>query len=306
MPLHLNPSLTGHIPGTYRVKAIYRNQWASITQGGVYSTPGASFDMNFRQGESRNSIGGGIAFLNDQSGGGDFTNMVVLASAAYHMSLDKKQKSFISLGVQGGFLSKRVDQESMIFESQFDPSGNPVQGSNENFADTNVSGGDLRAGLTFSSYPSDKMNYKLGFAYMHLLQTKEQFLTGASENTLPSRMGAFAQAEIKMKNPKLRLMPEFMFMNQAGVNEINVTANMGYEINGQFDLLFGAGYRVQDAAIAIIGFEYKGVELMASYDINLSDLSPASRYQGGFEISVGYIGQIKKPVEAELPCVRFF
>ncbi len=306
MPLQLNPSLSGHIEGTYRVKLIYRNQWSSITSGGVYSTPGLSFDMNFKlKEESRNSLGAGLLFINDQTGGGDFNNLVILASAAYHMNLDKKEKTYLSFGVQGGMISKRLDTNALIFSDQFDNSGNVGMPTMENFANTNISGGDLRLGVTFSSYPSNKMNYKLGVAYMHLLQSKEIFLTNTATNTLPGRVAVFAEGEFKTKNPKLSILPEILFMTQASINQINLTTNLGYQISPDFELIFGGGYRLSDAAIVGLGFGFKGVELMATYDINISKLNPASQYQGGFEISLGYIGRIKKEVDPTLPCIRF-
>lgn len=307
MPLTLNPALTGHIEGTYRAKLIYRNQWNSITSGGVYSTPGLSADMNFKLNpESRSSFGAGLALMNDQTGGGDFTNTYALASVAYHMSLDKKEKTYLSFGVQGGYLMKRVDGNSLIFADQLDSQGNPSNTSMENLSNSNVSGGDLRLGVTFSGYPSQKMNYKFGLGYLHLIKANEVFLEGTDENKLPSRLSFFAQGEFITGNPKLRVLPQLLFMNQAKVNEINLTSNLGYKVTPDLELVFGAGYRVSDAAIANLGLNFKGVEFLASYDVNVSELTPASRANGGFEVSLGYVGRIKKPVKPELPCIRFY
>ncbi|MGB1217812.1 MAG: PorP/SprF family type IX secretion system membrane protein, partial [Saprospiraceae bacterium] len=244
--------------------------------------------------------------MNDQTGGGDFNNLWLMGSVAYHLSLDKKEKMYLSVGVQGGYVSKRLDTNSQIFADQLDGSGNPTINTMENFANTDVGGGDLRAGVVFSGYPSAKMNYKIGVSYMHLLQTEEIFLDGSTENVLPARIAFFGQGEFMTKNPKFRIMPEILFLNQASVNEINVTSNFGYKVNPSFELIFGGGYRVSDAAIANMGFEFKGVEFLASYDVNLSDLSTASQYQGGFEISLGYVGRILPKQKANLPCIRFY
>lgn len=306
MPLVLNPSLTGHIEGTYRAKVLYRNQWNSITSGGVYSTPGLSVDMNFKLNEeSRNSFGAGLAVMNDQTGGGDFTNLYALVSLAYHMSMDKKEKSYISFGLQGGYITKRVDEANLLFADELDSQGNATNVTMENFSDLTASGGDLRLGVTYSGYPSDKMNYKFGIAYMHIIRANEAFLNGTDENKLPGRIAFFGQGEFITKNPKLRILPHLLFMNQAKINEINLTSNLGYKVTPDVELVFGAGYRASDAAIANLGFNYKGVEFLASYDVNLSKLTPASRANGGFEISLGYVGRIKKPVKPELPCIRF-
>lgn len=306
MPLELNASLTGHIEGTYRAKILYRNQWNSITAGGVYSTPGLSFDMNFKfNEESRNSLGAGINIISDRTGGGDITSLYTLASIAYHMSLDKKEKAYLSFGVQGGYQNKRINQANLTFASQLDQQGNATNASMEDFSGNSASGGDLRIGATFSGYPSNKTNYKLGVGYMHIIRAKEEFLQDSLSNNLPGRMTAFAQGDFMTGNPKFRIMPHILFMNQAKVNEINLTSNFGYKVTPDLELVFGAGYRVLDAAAINLGANYKGVEFLATYDVNVSKLTPASRANGGFEISLGYVGRIKKPVKPELPCIRF-
>ena len=43
-PLTLNPALTGVNDCTYRIAAMYRNQWQSVTD--PYQTPSISFDIN--------------------------------------------------------------------------------------------------------------------------------------------------------------------------------------------------------------------------------------------------------------------
>jgi len=60
---------------------------------------------------------------------------------------------------------------------------------------------------------------------------------------------------------------------------------------------FGLGYRWKDAAELLFGFDYKGFQAGLSYDINVSQLSDASNFQGGFELAASYIVKIfKEPV----------
>ena len=53
-------------------------------------------------------------------------------------------------------------------------------------------------------------------------------------------------------------------------------------------------YRINDAAIVGFGMGKDNIQANISYDINTSDLTPASNYRSGFEFSVIYIWKKKK------------
>ncbi len=303
-PLLINPSLTGHIEGSYRVKAIYRNQWGNITAGGVYSTPAVSFDMNFKQGDSRNTFGGGLALYNDQTGDDHLSTLGFFASAAYHLSLDKKEMNYLSFGIQGGYINKQINPENIVFFNQFDSNGNPTGSSGENFDNTSISGTDLRFGITYSNYSPSGSILKLGAAYMHILKFQESFL-GDTENALPGRLVLHGEAKLPLSE-KFGLMPNFLFMNQTSISEINVGSNVLYQVSPDIGAMLGAGFRFGDAAIFVMGFNFKGANLGFSYDFNVSDLSATTNNVGGFEVSLGYIGRIVKPAEPIYPAVRYF
>lgn len=302
MPLSLNPSLTGHLEGTYRIKGIYRNQWSSITSGGVYATPGLSLDANFKfNKKSANSLGAGIVVMNDKTGGGDFNNTLFMGAVAYHVALGRKKKTYFSIGVQGGMNSKRLNTQELIFENNLTGSG-----TTETFKNTSLSVGDIRAGATLAFYPSDRMQYKFGIAAMHLLNSQEVFLNGTTKNNTPLRIAFHGSGSFKNKSEKLRWLPHFLFMTQASVIEINTTLNVGYKITPDVELVGGAGYRMVDAAIVNLGCNYKGFQALVSYDFNLSKLTPSTNANGAYELSLGYIGSIKQAVKPTLPCVRYF
>jgi hypothetical protein len=53
-------------------------------------------------------------------------------------------------------------------------------------------------------------------------------------------------------------------------------------------VLGGVWYRYKDAIIPYIGIEVGSLRGGLSYDINVSQLNPASNLKGGFELSVNY------------------
>ena len=55
-------------------------------------------------------------------------------------------------------------------------------------------------------------------------------------------------------------------------------------------------YRWSDAVIPAFGIGYNSITVVASYDINNSDLTAASNYKGGFEFSLTYVWKKKKQI----------
>jgi len=87
-PLTLNPAMTGNLNGSYRLTAIYRNQYASIPA--PYNTFAVSGDMSVLRGMLKGDHAGiGIVAYNDVAGDGNLSNTSVLLSAAYHKSIKK-------------------------------------------------------------------------------------------------------------------------------------------------------------------------------------------------------------------------
>jgi len=87
-PLNLNPALTGDFNGNIRLAANHRNQWASVTV--PYLSSSFSFDVrNWSDQLNGDAIGLGLLAMHDQSGDGNFTNVKLQGSIAYHKKLEK-------------------------------------------------------------------------------------------------------------------------------------------------------------------------------------------------------------------------
>ncbi|MBL7828902.1 MAG: type IX secretion system membrane protein PorP/SprF, partial [Saprospiraceae bacterium] len=88
-PLSLNPALTGAMEGSYRVGAIYRDQWRSVLEEPI-KTFSFYADLRFDRKKKNNSddaIGLGIMFFNDKVGIVDFSTTQIAVSLAYHKAL---------------------------------------------------------------------------------------------------------------------------------------------------------------------------------------------------------------------------
>ncbi|HRH37609.1 MAG TPA: type IX secretion system membrane protein PorP/SprF, partial [Flavobacteriales bacterium] len=86
------------------------------------------------------------------------------------------------------------------------------------------------------------------------------------------------------------LMPMFNHMGQATFRELDAGVNARYIILDRYGLrralLFGPHVRARDAGYLFAGFQYDDWTFGASYDINTSDLVPASRNRGAIEFTL--------------------
>ena len=75
-PMYINPAMTGRSDGEYRISAIYRSQWGSISN--PYRTTGVSFDTR-----TNKNIALGVSLLNQSAGDGGFNYLNAYGSVAY-------------------------------------------------------------------------------------------------------------------------------------------------------------------------------------------------------------------------------
>jgi len=309
-PLTLNPALTGVIDGQYRIGAMYRNQWASVSNN-PYVTPSISFDWNGIAPKFFKTwvFSAGLLILDDKSGDGSLQNLNVTGSFAFRRFIDKAGKNNISLGGQIGYNQESVNLNALTFENEFTGTGfNTSAGSGETgLTNTSTSFLTINAGALYTSKISKTVDFYGGVAGFNLNQPKETFFSSGS-NTLASREIIHGGFRIALSS-KVSLLPAALFMTQASATEFDLGTSLSYLIKGNSNdaTLFIGGYdRINDAIIAMVGMEYRGVRVGVSYDINTSSLTAATNDKGGFEISLTYIGLFslinEKPV---LFCPRY-
>jgi len=308
-PLTLNPALTGLSNGSYRLTAIYRSQYAQFNG---FETIGASFDMPaMRSVLGQDHLGLGVQLFNDQAGDGQLNNVSILGSLAYHKALDRGQRNYLSIGVQGGFVQKSLQFLQLIFPNQITTDGaDPLIANGEPVQDQVFEYFDLNAGLMFSSRFTDNISAYLGSSYYHLTEPLESFL-GANER-IGSRLTIHAGSEIFL-NDQVSLSPSFIYMDQTGAQEISVGTALGYYFaqnsrsNFSTALFLGTWFRMSGELIMLGGIDYNDFRFGISYDLVPSNFAPVNSTQGGFEISVVYIGNLfdAKKRYPLLYCPRF-
>ena len=91
-------------------------------------------------------------------------------------------------------------------------------------------------------------------------------------------------------SPKFDLLPSVFIKTDGRATQFDVNLNVMYNKL----IWLGASYRLQYAAVAMVGVQWKNVRIGYSYDFNTSKLN--SYNSGTHEIMLGYCFKLEKPV----------
>lgn len=280
-PLRLNPALTGHFKGSYRVAGIFRSQWGSITV--PYSTVSMSGDArNFLK---QKGLGAGIDFFYDKAGDGNLGTFNFNLSGAYAIRIGKTNKNKLVLGAQLGWARRQIDPNNLTFQNE-----NGGGSSLETF-ETGKSYMNLATGLVWETRFASRKILELGFAAHNLTQPNINFYEN-SEYNLPIRISFHGKYQFKVST-KVDVIPSVLSMFQGPHQQITPGVTGKYILNSSSTnyraVYLGLFTRTGDAGFVTMGMDWNTLNVGLSYDITYSDLQVASRYRGGFEISLVYL-----------------
>jgi len=286
-PMYINPALTGSSDGEYRVSAIYRSQWGSISN--PYSTTGVSYDTR-----TNKNIALGASLLNQSAGDGGFNYLNFYGSFAYTgVKLGNDYNQRIVLAMQAGIINRRVNQSKFKWGEQW----NPITGYNasnpgtETFAATSATVFDVGAGaLYFDATPDKKTNAFGGFSVFHINKPKDPIVSTQSTelNTIPMRYTLHGGVSFNL-NERTNIIPHLLYMRQGTASEFMIGTYLQYNVNTDIDFMIGGYYRAKDAIAPFVGVDWKNFIVGMSYDANTSKLGAMSRNVNSFELSLTYV-----------------
>lgn len=284
-PLYTNPAFAG-TSECGRISAAYRNQWPNV--GGGFSMATVSYDQYFRA--LHGSIG---AYVNADFQGGDVYRDIT-AAFMYSFRARLGQRLYLSLAVQGAYMNKYVNWNSLTFADQYDPFTGLIPGrpTDEALPNTpmNKHYADVGAGLMlYGEY------FYVGFSALHLNRPDMDFTaTSRMDMKFSGQVGGmiyFRKSYGERHSERdFSLSPNIVYTQQGKFTEFN------YGLYGNFyPIVVGVWFRQSftnpDAVIFLFGGEFKGVRLAYSYDLTVSKLVKSG---GSHEISLGF----------RLPCAR--
>lgn len=301
-PLSYNPANTGFFDGSYRLGINHKQQWPWAIEGKFlnYNSSSAYADFSFldKKINDLDWAGIGFNFINDRAGDGNLIANKAFMSMAYHKGLDKQHKHFLSFGFQVAYVHRSINFNALYFNNQWvDRVGFDLSlPTNEGLSREQTGYVDLGIGIQGKNQLSDKIGISYGYSILHYNRPTESFY--AQDNRLGIRNNAQFSLDYQV-NQRFDLSTSLFYTTQKQAYELLFGSLAGIKTkqtpnSKTAKIYLGLYYRLKDALSPIMGYQYHRTRVLINYDINLSQLSQASRGNGGFELSLIQIGNFKK------------
>ncbi|HTE26258.1 type IX secretion system membrane protein PorP/SprF, partial [Flavitalea sp.] len=241
------------------------------------------------------------------------TTSQVLPALNYHKSLSDQKTMYLSFGVMGGMIRKSIDMSKMTTDNQYGPGGyDPTLPTGEMFIAPNFTTWDASAGLSFNTtFGTGQVNSLfVGGAYHHLNRPKNSFYRNP-EIELNAKYVFSAGVKLNVDDYSyFNLQADYSL--QGSHTETIAGALYSYKLgdnpdNPLYTVHAGGFLRWKDAVIPVIKVDRYPLSVAMSYDVNISPLKTASMGRGGIELSVSYIGFIKRDNSSQykMLCPKF-
>jgi len=292
-----NPASVGF--GSYnRFSSFYRSQFSGV--GTPYKTIGLNLDFGFlkNEGTEMNNLGFGIQGISDQVLDGILqTNSITLAIAD-RIFFDDLKTNFLALGIGTTFVTRTIDNASLVFGDQFIAGRLLNTSSLEVLNNNNISKNTFNVGLLYSH--NDNLSYmQLGASSYFINRSTGYNSTNDSISVKPINqfsqiLGQFNYERVFGGNKTFmihanyqnRYENEFIFAGGA----IGLPFNETYESTNR--LYLGCFYRSKDAVIPYIGLMFNKYKLGITYDIYNNDMTAANLKPQTFEFTLStYFGK---------------
>lgn len=280
-PYASSPANIGLFNGDHRAGAVFRQQWRSVTV--PYRTFGLGGDAANVGGVR--GFGAGLWLFNDKAGDSRLNTFHVSLGGSWTQPLGGDQQ--LTAGLQLGLTAMSIDYSQLRFDAQyngfyFDPS----LPNNERFVRDAFTHVDVHAGVIHRYAPDKRKLVQAGIGLFNLTRPAVDF--NGDRAVLDRRLVLHAITRFPV-SARLDVQPMFQYMAQSTYRELDLGGCVRYILLDRFDMLrtvqAGLFWRAADAGYLFAGTEYDDWTVGLSYDLNLSELVPASRNRGGIEIT---------------------
>lgn len=310
-PLLRNPSLAGIYTGDYRIQGVYRDQWNSVTN--AYKTGSLNAEYKMPMGVGNDFMTVGLQAVFDRAGTVGLTTTQVLPALNYHKSLSNDKTMYLSLGFMGGLIHKSIDISKITTDNQYN--GGSYDGSlptGEAFLTPNYNTWDASVGMSFNTTfgPNQENSFFIGGAYHHLNRPKSSFYRNPSIELHPKYVASIGVKWAVDDYSYFTLQADRSM--QGDYKETIAGGLYSYKVGDDIEnplctLSGGLLLRWKDAIIPVLKVEWGHLSTAISYDVNVSQLKTASMGQGGFELSLCYIGFVHRDNSSQykMLCPKF-
>lgn len=283
-PLASGPGTIGAFDGDYRFNGIFRQQWRAVTiPYRTFAFGGEAAHVGNVQGLSL-----GAWIFNDKAGDSRLNQFHVSLGASWTERFGTANEHALTGGLQVGFTSLSLDPAGLTFDNQYNGYYyDPSLASGEQFPRSATTHPDVNIGATYRYRADERTKVQIGFGLFNLTRPGINFL-GGPVSALDVRLSTHAMVQFPITE-KLDLLPMVQFMSQGEFRELDLGSNLRYILLDRYGLnravLAGVHVRASDAGYLYAGLEHDDWTFGVSYDINTSDLVPASRNRGAVELT---------------------
>ena len=292
---HLEPQFTNpaNIAANEFIEVILKYREQSLDSDLGFSTSGFTFLYPLFYNNPRRSFGGlAISVVDEQSG----TSNLYRASGVYGgfaYKINLKRGHFLSMGLQAGYLSQRVDLSKITTDAQFvNGSFDPSSGTGETFKDDRVNAPIYNGGLTwFHLDRYGEANIFLGGAVYNINQPDFSFI--GENDKLPLSVISHGGVTI-LRSDKFSIVPSFRWIYFEGSNHINAGSFFNYYFeavnrnnkarSGKLEL--GAWYNNNDMAVLHLGVYISSLTIGLSYDLPFSSDINDQNFTNAVEVTL--------------------
>lgn len=294
-PYAQNPAHIGQFVGDYRLGAIYRQQWRSVTV--PYNTFGMGGDAAAFAGIE--GLGVGAWMYTDRAGSSRLNTFHADLGATWTERFGDARQHSLTAGAQLGFTNVSINYDALRFDAQYNGfSYSPALGNGEQFTRDARSRMDVHVGAAYRYAPDARHRFTGGLALFNVTTPNASLFDGAA-SPLDIRTLLHAAGQFPI-SAQVDLLPMLQAQAQGKFRELNIGGTVRYILLDRWDLLravqAGLFMRAKDAGYLYAGLEHDDWTFGLSYDINLSRLEPASRNRGGFEVSAIRVFRKRPPV----------
>ena len=230
-----------------------------------------------------------------------------MVSGGYHKMLDKRTNQILSGGIGVGIGQRNINYGNLTWQDEFSIRPNGDIGyfgqTREQLPTNNITYFDMSVGVNYSYAPRNRPGIFAGAAVHHLNQPNLSFY--GRDDAGPTRRTVIPQDHRSRGrqlpiNSTTKVLPRVLAQAQGQSLEALAGSNVRFQFDDYGSTALHVGGWVRgvrnvdgfgaDAAVLLIGVEYKNVLLGTSYDLGISKFSAGNRGRGALEISLAFLG----------------
>ncbi|MCB0480073.1 MAG: PorP/SprF family type IX secretion system membrane protein [Flavobacteriales bacterium] len=290
-----NPAAVGVFHGSLRMNAHYRTQW-SQTSPQPYNTMAASLDLPVLSDVTGNdffALGGYV--IKDDAGVTQTSNFNSGLNLAFGKSFDPDENHFWSAGAKVTYNQKSMTYDGAHWGSQWNQIGFDQSIPGEYAGEASKTYVGVGAGFHYFGTNHSNLKSMFGIAINNLNKPKVEYLN--TEYQLSTGTYVHGELEFHSHANNFAVIPRGIMYFQGSQRYFVLGTSFDFVlqeagnytgIEKEMTLEFGAFYRVKDAMVFETQFNWAGLGIGISYDVNVSKLNQATNLQGAMELLLHY------------------